>query len=129
MTKSICSYMQRISIIAKFSFDIMQKFNTENYFWHKQVCLTTPIWMDSIILRKSLCMSNHMQKINFIPQLIHFGLITLGMSDYTHLRWWNKYVTSANACLLNSGWTRGFWTITQEPYFSEMWFWRKWEKH
>ena len=81
---------------------IYSRFNIGNYFWHGHMCLTTPLWIEWIKW-PYLCFPNHLQKINFAPQLnIEIQLTYCFASlraclTHTHLEWLNRFITCMDA--------------------------------
>lgn len=83
----------------------LSKTGTQYYFWHIQMFLTTPIWIDRIKFMH-LWETNCTQKISLTSQLIleiklihHFVSLSAcsGIPDHKHLGWLNIFVTSTVA--------------------------------
>lgn len=80
-SESICCFYGYLIIFKKSvsRFNLFLTYcrsNICNYFWHAQVCLIKPIWMNWII-EMYFCTPNRLQRIKFIPLFEIFEIYSM----------------------------------------------------
>ena len=83
---------------TNFIFELILEIKLTHQIGHVQSCLTTPSWSNQLIFVGFIKLYLHL-KIELNTSTCLYNIVTKG--------------------ILHSGWSLGFWTITQEPDFSQ----------